>query len=243
MPSTGVWTSWNTGWYQLSSSLTTMGTAAQTCAGVWENWNQSYGTMMITSNNMTVTNFQWGSWNDQWETVAETEAQRLRREQHAAEARQRAEDAQRVHAYETAKAERTARELLLAHLDAQQKRDALEHGWFEVLSDKGRRWRIRMNAISGNVDLMPEDGEARLASYCAHAREQMPASDHHLIQKLILEADEEQFTSVANIHYLAPGADPAGIPDRRRTNTARLREQVGLVGPDEIRQIVAQIVA
>jgi hypothetical protein len=64
----------------------------------------------------------------------EAEARRIARaEQYAAEINQRQEANNRAYG------------LLLAHLDAQQKRDVLEFGWFELRSDKvgagGSGWR------------------------------------------------------------------------------------------------------
>lgn len=115
--------------------------------------------------------------------------------QAAREGRYAAEVAQQL------QARNRARDLLMAHLDAQQKRDVLEHDWFEVCSDRGRRWRIRMQGIVGNVDLMPEVGSERLASYCAHSPGDLPSSDHFLAQKLVLETDEQSFLNVANIHW------------------------------------------
>lgn len=94
-----------------------------------------------------------------------------------------------------------AEDLLMAHLDDQQQSDVSEHWWFEVISDLGRRWRIHTDHYAGNVDLMPDVGEERLATFCAHGSAFLPDSDHHLIQKLALETDEAAFLAVANCQY------------------------------------------
>lgn len=120
----------------------------------------------------------------------------------AAERRERnAREAAERRALRVVLARERAEDLLMAHLDDQQQSDVSEHWWFEVISDLGRRWRIHTDHYAGNVDLMPDVGEERLATFCAHGSAFLPDSDHHLIQKLALETDEAAFLAVANCHY------------------------------------------
>jgi hypothetical protein len=95
-----------------------------------------------------------------------------------------------------------ARELLLICLDEQQRRDYEERHCFTIVSDTGRRWRIKTHqGQSGNVELLDEDGAA-IARYCAHPPEYLPDGDAWLAQKLTLEADEDTFLRVANVQWL-----------------------------------------
>ena len=97
-----------------------------------------------------------------------------------------------------------AEELLLSLLSEEQAASYRERGWFEVRGSKGGRWRIRNRGQSGNVDLMPEIGEEREATYCAHPPDGLPDADAHVAQMLALVTDEEAFLRVANCHYRRP---------------------------------------
>lgn len=182
---------------------------------IWSAWNYSIttgtGTIQyqvtdewLANNSVTSTNWydpQWTRWN---EIQEETEEQIRARERREAEQERLRVERNRIVEEERvarAKSEEQAKKLLMSALDAKQKRDVLEHGWFEIISDKGRRWRIRTSGYSGNVDLMPEEGEARLETYCGHAPGGLPPSDHHLAQMLYLQTDEENFLRVANRYY------------------------------------------
>lgn len=210
-------------WVTLGTAVTT---AANTMTRTYQAWAQTmtstgYNTMTIDWPTYSYTDqAYWGGWNQQYTETVEAREARIAHEE---EMRRRQAIVQREHRARIAaeeaereKAEITARELLLAHLSAQQKRDLLEHGWFEVIGSVGRRWRIRTRSgYSGNIDLMPEVGEVRLASYCAHAYDQLPLHDHYLIQKIVLEADEESFIAIANVSYANPEIPAAQIPNRR----------------------------
>ena len=213
-------------WITLNNA-TTYSPLATTASSmvIWPHWNQKYTTTGTAS--YTLNNIIWNEWSqttstgdgqwivkddqvrfDQWTMkqpaprleqdkayYAQIEVERQRREEQFRErAKERLLQDQQVR--------ERAKELLLAHLDARQKRDVLEHNWFEVISDKGRRWRIRTDGHVGNVDLMPKEGDVRDASYCAHAPGILPHADHHLSQKLVLETDEWAFLQVANRHYM-----------------------------------------
>jgi hypothetical protein len=76
-----------------------------------------------------------------------------------------------------------------------------ENGWFEVRGSRGGRWRIRNRGQAGNVDLMPEIGEVREASYCCHPPGGLPDADAHAAQMLHLVTDEDGFRRTANLAY------------------------------------------
>jgi hypothetical protein len=90
-----------------------------------------------------------------------------------------------------------AKQILLEHLTPAQREMVEKNGWFVIEGGKsGKRYRIKANAIAGNVEEM--DGDKAIARYCCHLPHQYPKSDHHLTQKLMLEWNEEEFLRVAN---------------------------------------------
>jgi hypothetical protein len=185
----GTWAAWNTMYTAGATTMTVI-----PAAGTWANWNilSTAGTCSTTV--MTTTATTWGTWNSTYE---ETREQREDRERRHAEAARAAEVARA----ERAAAKERALELLSLCLTDEQMASYRERGWFEVTGSKGGRWRIRARGQSGNVDLMPEIGEEREATYCAHPPEGLPDADAHLAQALTLVADEDAFLSVANCHY------------------------------------------
>jgi hypothetical protein len=100
--------------------------------------------------------------------------------------------------------------VLLSLLTAEQAASYQENGWFEVRGSRGGRWRIRNRGQAGNVDLMPEIGEERDASFCVHPPDGLPDADAHLAQMLALVTDEDRFRQVANcVHRRAAAAQAA----------------------------------
>jgi hypothetical protein len=100
-------------------------------------------------------------------------------------------------------AHETAEAALKARLSPAQAETLRSHGWFDVTSSRGRRWRIVASGQTGNVYLMDGPaGDVAGACYCAH-----PVSVPHpaawLAQMLTLILDEDQFLAVAN---------PMGVP-------------------------------
>jgi hypothetical protein len=200
-----VWVQWQqgtgvtstTGGMQLASvTMTSEGST-------WVGWNQAYASGTMGFNTTTATAYisngaTWVSWNT---PVQETEdQQREREERQRAEAERFArEDAERRAVREAANAR--ALELLRSMVSEQQWADYQAKGWFEVRGSRGRRWRIRKSGQSGNVDLMPEAGDVREASFCAHPGDWLPNADAHLAQMLALVTDEEEFVRVANVHH------------------------------------------
>ena len=172
-----------------------------TTTATWTNWNANYTGATTATGATTLIlppPYTWAAWSTAHE---ETREQRAEREQRAAAAVQ-ARDAERAI---LAQARDRALELLGFVLSDDQMRTYREHGWFEIRSSKGRRWRIRDRGQSGNVDLMPEIGDERVATYCAHppadAGRLLPAADAHLAQALTLVSDEDAFLRVANCQY------------------------------------------
>lgn len=89
-----------------------------------------------------------------------------------------------------------ARELLLSHLNEEQRSHYNEHRWFMVLGSRTlRRYRIEIHHLVANVRRI-DDG-ARL---CAHCNDNLPIFDHLLAQKLMIESDEDAFLAIANRH-------------------------------------------
>ena len=115
-----------------------------------------------------------------------------------------------------AAAQATALELLKICLDEQQLADFEARQYFEVTGSRGRRWRIRANGQSGNVDLIGPSGAA-IGRYCAHPPEYLPDGDAWLAQKLIIETDEDHWLEKANVHWRAPGA---ALPQARELAAA-----------------------
>jgi hypothetical protein len=101
-----------------------------------------------------------------------------------------------------------ARVLLESILTPQQKHDLVTRGRFFVCGSRGRRYCIRTDSQSGNVDWV-DDNERVLGSLCAHpggVDGSVPDPDAWLAQMLALETDEDSFVRVANVHR---GARPA----------------------------------
>lgn len=205
------WPWWNQA-YATSTSTTTIMNALP---GPWQAWNVQYSTSSLPYLNTTATTIllpQWGSWNAQYEETAGLKAARAAqqaaweagRAEREAAAREREAAYQRRQAVRAAASSRAA-ELLLSLLSEQQARSYTEHGWFEVRGSKGGRWRIRNQGQAGNVDLMPEIGNERDATFCCHPPGNLPAADAHLAQMLHLVTDEDGFRRIANVAYRRPG--------------------------------------
>jgi hypothetical protein len=217
------WVTWNTGYTTgLYTSTATTSSTAYTGTATWGSWNVVYtstsgNTLVYDANSniaipsgaqFAVSVPQWTTWNTAYQ---ETEDQRLERERQAAEAQAlweagRAEREQREaeRRAEREQAEARSLELLRSLLTGEQWASYQENGWFEVRGKSGRRWRVRNQGQSGNVDLMPEIGNERDATYCAHPPEGLPVADAHAAQMLALVTDDEAFMRVANRHWRRP---------------------------------------
>jgi len=168
-----------------SSSTGTIMTASTDTTTIWAGWNSTYSTSTGTGAYLTTT---WEAWNEQTER---TYAQAVEA-QHEAQRREQERRAERHQAGARAEA------LLLELLTEEQAASYTGRGYFEVRGSAGGRYRIRRRSQAGNVDLMPETGEVRLASFCCHPPGGLPLADAHLAQMLHLVTDEPGFRQVAN---------------------------------------------
>jgi hypothetical protein len=126
--------------------------------------------------------------------AARQERQETRRlEQQAIIDRQLAERLARVSAGERAK------ELLLAHLTPEQRHTFEKNEWFVVEGGRTKKkYKIyaRNNSLNANIEVIGENH--RLCAHCDH--HVMPFNDHVLMQKVMIELDEDSFLRVANRH-------------------------------------------
>jgi hypothetical protein len=180
----------------------TINITSNTTSDVWHTWCDA--TTDGSSTNGAPSGTVWGNWvTDSNSTsgsitysgnqpIRETEEQRQARLER--EARLKAEREAALREREAAR--RKAEELLRESLDEQQREQFDETKWFFVISQSGKRYRVR-RGWAGNIDELNEADEI-VASYCIHPRERVPVEDSMLIQKLMLEADESRFLEIAN---------------------------------------------
>jgi hypothetical protein len=83
-----------------------------------------------------------------------------------------------------------AEALLLRWLSSRQRAQYRSHGWFDVVTPGGNRYRIRAGTV---VRL-----DARRCAYCIEATPWVPAADQMLAKKLLLETDERRFLATAH---------------------------------------------
>lgn len=102
---------------------------------------------------------------------------------------------------DTQKAEGKAWDLLNEHLTDEQRKMLASNGYFLVQSQHGHLYRIR-NSTQMNVDRLEHPEGAPFiraeATYCVVSKERVPLGDQLLMQKLMLEHDEDKFLAVAN---------------------------------------------
>ena len=117
-------------------------------------------------------------------------------------ARQVAEEKAQREAEERMRAEEKALELMMLSLTPRQRDTWNEHGWFEVVSQSGKVFRIR-NKMSLNVDEYDVQNEQVVASHCIVPKDgNIPLPDMYVMQMLMLQYDEAQFMRVANHRQL-----------------------------------------
>lgn len=92
----------------------------------------------------------------------------------------------------TARADR----LLRSYLSADQVSSVDREGWFEVVSSRGRPWRILVGYSVRNCLLLDEKRK-KVSRWCLQQAELVPEEDANLAQKLLLETDEDAFLAVA----------------------------------------------
>jgi hypothetical protein len=94
-----------------------------------------------------------------------------------------------------------ARALLLEHLTPEQRRMVEQHFWFVVEGGRSKqKYRINLSGVAGNIHQM--HGERATHQLCCHCDHAIPAPDHHLAQKLMLEFAEDDFLRLANRHAI-----------------------------------------
>ena len=184
----GTWYQW-IGQYRTAGNnptITLHTTTSHYATQTWTLWNQASAT---TNNYGPFLNWQpHGIFHV---PEPETELDRAWREALSEDAVYEARRRQ----WERAEADLRAEALLVANLDATQRKDFLSKGEF-YLHIGDRRYRIR-RGWSGNVELLDKDGKVK-HRYCAHPSEFVPHCDNMLAQKLYLETNEEGFLRVAN---------------------------------------------
>jgi hypothetical protein len=89
-----------------------------------------------------------------------------------------------------------AKELLLTHLNEEQRKTFRERGLFIIEGGRSKaKYQIQTEGIVANVKRLTDNQKL-----CAHLECQMPLYDHILAQKLMLEYDEDSFLAIANRH-------------------------------------------
>jgi hypothetical protein len=133
------------------------------------------------------------------QTRVRTEEERRRDE----EMRARAQTEQLRLAQERAAALARSKELLLAHLTAQQRATFEREKFFVVVGGKSRQlYRVRdKGSTVANIDVLEgKPGKVTHRLCCHLADYRVPLYDHLLAQKVWIESDEEAFLRQANRH-------------------------------------------
>ncbi len=180
----GIWCTW-------TSSDATTSTASDT-SGTWNGWCSS-GTSTTSCTTTT-----WSGWVNvtyaKQESEAEKEA-RLEQTRIAAEA-QKKRDEERA-AKDKIKEEK-ARQLLAEVLTDEQDAQLDKDGYFDLQNVKtGTRYRINKGR-SRNIQQLDDKTGKPIKTICFHPGEYLHNYDTMVIQKLMLENDEEQVRRVAN---------------------------------------------
>lgn len=194
---TSTWSSWCTGdagttsstgtvWNTWVSTAATSATTTEwpsTAANVWKHW--AYADAYVSNSRYSITE------------IKETEQERKERIKdekriaYNALCRKRRKDAKEK------QKEEKARQLLKEVLTEEQDQQLDKDGYFELVSVKsGQRYRIN-NGRSRNVEKIDENGKV-IKTLCFHPREYVHNYDTLVIQKLMLENDEEQVLKIAN---------------------------------------------
>ena len=207
---------------QLTNTAITTGTSMTNTinAQVWGAWNAqvqqvitSAATQHIgqpinatTSGSIvnTVNAALWSAWNLSFTTDAnlrQATAEQVREaNRRAEEQRQRYQQDQARVQLERSLAEKRAEKLLQETLSPQQREELAAKGFFTLRtiakSGEERIYRIRRGR-SRNVEQVDASGR-RLKTLCAHPQAMVPDADTMLAQKLMLEAEEEEFLRIAN---------------------------------------------
>lgn len=124
------------------------------------------------------------------------EERQVIRELEATRRNEEAIAARMASAIEYEMAEKRALELLMSVLDSRQQRQYLENGSILVVTPKGRHVQLKKGWGGNAVEKCARTGKP-LKRFCIHPRESMPENDNVLLQKLLLETDEDKFFETA----------------------------------------------
>lgn len=93
------------------------------------------------------------------------------------------------------KADKKAEKLLLSCLSRQQKKDYKQHGHFFVTGNAtNHRYKITKGRVKNIYQV--DDSSIPVARHCVESADRVPMGDHLLAQKLLIEANEEEFLRV-----------------------------------------------
>jgi hypothetical protein len=182
-----------------SNNSSTIGTQV-----VWQNWNATITHPAVQW--VTTTSNIWQEWVSNVHYDYQYQYQRpTPEEQRAAREVYERQNRERLERRSAARAR--ARVLLSEFLSDEQKAELERHGRFHVTGSRGRRYCIRAEGQSGNVDLLKPDGSVQ-ARLCCHPRsipgepfyELVPEGDAWLVQMLEIRHDEDHFLRTANVH-------------------------------------------
>lgn len=196
MTATGPWYSWNSGWAATGSgTITASNNITISNNTVWGTWvttpvtQITYGVQGVAGN-VAAAEEPTQEQRDRWEHQRELE--RRRREERRA--RQEA-------------ARETARRLLRSLLTEDQWSDYERSEEFRVTGSAGTLFLVRHGTM-GNVCRLDSEGREIEVRYCAHPRlwddehdDELPTEDVLAAQVLALVTSEENFLSVANVHW------------------------------------------
>lgn len=175
----GAWSYWTGGSYTHTNNTIIVGT---TVGDIWQVWIDSSN--KYTASSTPPTAIIYGSREPE---TAEAIALR------AEVARTRKLELDRVEA-ERQLAEVKADALLAEFCDAMQRDQIEKKAEFIVLTESGKRYRVKRNQRVAELD---SQGNL-VAYYCIHPRESVPSGDVMLAQKLMLETEEARFLQIAN---------------------------------------------
>jgi len=167
----------------------------------WQSWNDYYVITTSSATSFTNATFTWSGWNlafgDNVTPVTVTaRAPSFRVAPMSAEDREAADRLAKKAADDRAAAIAKAKALLHGFLTSEQIAQLAAQQWFEIVSQKGNRYRIHQGQVR-NVRLVGTDGRLG-TSYCIQPAEYVPDEDAMLAQKLLLESDEDAFVRIAN---------------------------------------------
>jgi len=193
-----------------SVTIVDMPTIMSGASIIWTNWcEHTVGTTgTITATGTCDTSVIWANWADTHVHIMDSyTAGNTIRQPTEAEVQQRlrdreAADQRRLQVEgEKAVARDRATVLLQGHLDAAQRHDLANKGFFDldVLSQDGSRKKYRINRKwSQNIQQIDPNGRV-LKTLCIHPRVQVPVEDSMLTQKLMLESGlEQELLRIAN---------------------------------------------